>query len=41
VQALRALVQAGARPRPAAAAIATLTGVAANELYRRLTETEQ
>jgi 16S rRNA (cytidine1402-2'-O)-methyltransferase len=36
--ALRALVDAGARARPAAGVIAKLTGVAANELYRALTE---
>jgi 16S rRNA (cytidine1402-2'-O)-methyltransferase len=35
--ALRALVDAGARPRPAATVVSKLTGVAANELYRRLT----
>jgi 16S rRNA (cytidine1402-2'-O)-methyltransferase len=35
--ALRDLVGAGARPRPAAAAVARLTGVGANELYRELT----
>jgi 16S rRNA (cytidine1402-2'-O)-methyltransferase len=35
--ALRELVQAGAKPRPAAAAIGRLSGVAANELYRELT----
>jgi 16S rRNA (cytidine1402-2'-O)-methyltransferase len=35
--ALRELVAAGARARPAAAAVAKLTGVRANELYRRLT----
>jgi len=34
---LRELVAAGARPRPAAAAVAKLTGVSANELYRKLT----
>jgi 16S rRNA (cytidine1402-2'-O)-methyltransferase len=34
--ALRALIDAGARPRPAAAAVAKLTGVGANELYRGL-----
>ncbi|HEX3392624.1 MAG TPA: 16S rRNA (cytidine(1402)-2'-O)-methyltransferase [Solirubrobacteraceae bacterium] len=34
--ALRALVEAGARPRPAAAAIAKLMGGSANELYRAL-----
>jgi 16S rRNA (cytidine1402-2'-O)-methyltransferase len=36
--ALRALVQAGARARPAARVVAELTGVGANELYRGLTE---
>jgi len=35
--ALRALTEAGARPRPAAAALARLTGFSANELYRELT----
>ncbi len=35
--ALRELVAAGARPRPAASAVAKLSGVAANELYRALT----
>jgi 16S rRNA (cytidine1402-2'-O)-methyltransferase len=35
--ALRELVDAGARARPAAAVIARLTGVGANELYRALT----
>jgi 16S rRNA (cytidine1402-2'-O)-methyltransferase len=34
--ALRALIDAGARPRPAAAVVAKLTGVGANELYRGL-----
>jgi 16S rRNA (cytidine1402-2'-O)-methyltransferase len=34
---LRELVEAGARPRPAAAAVAKLTGLSANELYRGLT----
>lgn len=34
---LRALVDAGAKPRPAAAAVAELTGASANELYRALT----
>jgi 16S rRNA (cytidine1402-2'-O)-methyltransferase len=38
--ALRALVQAGARARPAAGALARLTGVSANELYRELTVPE-
>jgi hypothetical protein len=37
VRALRDLVAAGARPRPAAAVVARLTGVGANELYRELT----
>ena len=36
VHALEALVDAGARPRAAAAAIARLTGIGANELYREL-----
>jgi 16S rRNA (cytidine1402-2'-O)-methyltransferase len=36
--ALRALVQAGARARPAAGVVARLTGVGANELYRGVTE---
>jgi 16S rRNA (cytidine1402-2'-O)-methyltransferase len=35
--ALRALVDAGARARPAAGVLAKLTGVSANELYRALT----
>jgi 16S rRNA (cytidine1402-2'-O)-methyltransferase len=35
--ALRELVAAGARPRAAAAAVAKLTGLGANELYRGLT----
>jgi 16S rRNA (cytidine1402-2'-O)-methyltransferase len=35
--ALRALVDAGARARPAAGVVAKLTGVSANELYRELT----
>lgn len=34
---LRALVEAGAKPRPAAAAVAELTGGSANALYRALT----
>ncbi len=37
LDALRALVDAGAKPRPAAGAIGKLTGVGANELYRALT----
>jgi 16S rRNA (cytidine1402-2'-O)-methyltransferase len=35
--ALRSIVQAGARPRPAATALARLTGLSANELYGELT----
>lgn len=35
--ALRRLVEAGAKPRPAAGVVAELTGVAANALYRALT----
>jgi 16S rRNA (cytidine1402-2'-O)-methyltransferase len=35
--AVRELVEAGAKARPAAAAVAKLTGVGANELYRALT----
>jgi 16S rRNA (cytidine1402-2'-O)-methyltransferase len=34
--ALRELIDAGARPRPAASAVAKLTGLGANELYREL-----
>jgi 16S rRNA (cytidine1402-2'-O)-methyltransferase len=36
LEALRRLVEAGARVRPAAAVVAELTGVSANELYREL-----
>jgi 16S rRNA (cytidine1402-2'-O)-methyltransferase len=36
LQALREIVAAGAKARPAAGAVARLTGVAANELYREL-----
>jgi 16S rRNA (cytidine1402-2'-O)-methyltransferase len=36
--ALQALVDAGARPRPAAKALSELTGVPANRLYRTLTD---
>jgi 16S rRNA (cytidine1402-2'-O)-methyltransferase len=36
LQALREVLQAGAKARPAAAAIAKLTGLRANELYREL-----
>jgi 16S rRNA (cytidine1402-2'-O)-methyltransferase len=37
LQALRTLVDAGAKPRPAAGVVAELTGVSANALYRALT----
>jgi 16S rRNA (cytidine1402-2'-O)-methyltransferase len=37
VDALRRLVAAGAKPRPAAAVVAELTGLSANALYRELT----
>jgi 16S rRNA (cytidine1402-2'-O)-methyltransferase len=37
LEAVRKLVAAGARPRPAASVVAALTGVGANELYRELT----
>jgi 16S rRNA (cytidine1402-2'-O)-methyltransferase len=40
VDALRRLVQAGARPRAAAGVVATLTGTRPNELYRELTGRE-
>jgi 16S rRNA (cytidine1402-2'-O)-methyltransferase len=36
--ALERLVESGAKPRPAAAVVAELTGVAANALYRALTD---
>jgi 16S rRNA (cytidine1402-2'-O)-methyltransferase len=39
LQALRELIDAGARARPAAAAVAKLTGRSANELYRGITGT--
>ena len=38
LDALVRLVDAGARPRPAAGVVAELTGVSANALYRALTE---
>jgi 16S rRNA (cytidine1402-2'-O)-methyltransferase len=38
LDAVRRLVEAGAKPRPAASVVAELTGVAANALYRALTE---
>jgi len=41
LDALRRLVEAGARPRPAAAVVAELTGGRANELYRALTASEE
>jgi len=41
LDALAALIDAGARPRPAAAAVAKLTGLGANELYRGLTREGQ
>ena len=40
VDALRRLVQAGARPRAAAGVVAALTGTKPNELYRELTGRE-
>jgi 16S rRNA (cytidine1402-2'-O)-methyltransferase len=41
LDALRRLVESGAKPRPAAAVVAELTGVSANALYRGLTERPQ
>ncbi|HEV7586193.1 MAG TPA: 16S rRNA (cytidine(1402)-2'-O)-methyltransferase [Solirubrobacteraceae bacterium] len=41
LSALRELVAAGAKARPAAAAVGSLTGLAANELYRELMRSEQ
>jgi 16S rRNA (cytidine1402-2'-O)-methyltransferase len=38
LDALRRLVEAGAKPRPAAAVVAELTGVPANRLYKALTD---
>jgi 16S rRNA (cytidine1402-2'-O)-methyltransferase len=38
VDALRRLVDAGAKARPAAAVVAELTGLSANDLYRALTQ---
>jgi 16S rRNA (cytidine1402-2'-O)-methyltransferase len=40
LDALRRLVDAGAKPRKAAAIVASLTGASANELYRALTSSE-
>jgi 16S rRNA (cytidine1402-2'-O)-methyltransferase len=36
LEALRALIAAGAKPRPASTVVASLTGVKANALYRAL-----
>jgi 16S rRNA (cytidine1402-2'-O)-methyltransferase len=36
LEALRKLVEAGAKPRPASSVVASLTGVKANALYRAL-----
>ena len=41
VDALRRLVEAGAKPRPAAGVVAELTGASANELYRAVTTEAQ
>jgi len=38
LDALRRLIDAGAKPRPASSVVASLTGVKANALYRALTE---
>jgi 16S rRNA (cytidine1402-2'-O)-methyltransferase len=38
LDALKRLVEAGAKPRPAAAVVSELTGVSANSLYRALTD---
>jgi 16S rRNA (cytidine1402-2'-O)-methyltransferase len=38
VHALKRLVEAGAKPRPAASVVAELTGIPANALYRALTD---
>jgi 16S rRNA (cytidine1402-2'-O)-methyltransferase len=38
IEALQRLVEAGAKPRPAAAVVSELTGVSANALYRGLTK---
>jgi 16S rRNA (cytidine1402-2'-O)-methyltransferase len=40
LDALRRLIDAGAKPRPAAGVVAGLTGVSANRLYRALTADE-
>lgn len=41
LDALRRLVRAGAKPRPAASVVAELTGVSANALYRGLTASDR
>ena len=41
IAALREIVAAGAKARPAAAALGRLTGLAANDLYRELVRSEQ
>jgi 16S rRNA (cytidine1402-2'-O)-methyltransferase len=38
---VRELIEAGSRPRPAASAVAKLTGLGANELYRELLNAQQ
>ena len=40
LDALRRLVEAGAKPRPAATVVSELTGVAANALYKALTDAQ-
>ena len=40
LEAVRDLVEAGARPRRAVAAVSRLTGIAANDLYRELTSAD-
>jgi len=40
LEAMRRLVEAGAKPRPASSVVASLTGVKANALYRALTAAE-
>jgi 16S rRNA (cytidine1402-2'-O)-methyltransferase len=37
LDALKRLVEAGAKPRPAASVVSELTGIPANQLYRALT----
>ena len=41
LDAVKRLVEAGAKPRPAAAVVAELTGTSANALYRGLTAPPQ